>query len=84
MKELCWPLEYVANLKTNAGHNPSVTTKAYHEELIRTINYPDFMLYEHFNATFWRKIEAVGVDRIEKLASEIRELSRKLETDCVG
>ena len=82
--ELCWPIEYVANLKMNEGHHIPVRSKAYHEELIRTINYPDFMLYEHFNRTFWERIEEVGIERVTELASQITELSMQLETDCVS
>ena len=73
--ELCWPLKYVSYLKMNAGMKAKVKKKNYHEELIRVINYPDFMLYEHFNATFWKRIHAVGLVRVQNMANEIQEYS---------
>ena len=81
--ELCWPLEFVANLKMNEGKHFEVDKQAYHEELIRLINYPDFMLYEHFNTTFWNKVNEVGRSRVEEMAKEIATLSKELERDCV-
>ena len=47
------------------------------------INYPDYMLYNHFNETFWRKIEHVGFEKVKLMASEIKKLSKQLETECV-
>ena len=81
--ELCWPLEFVANLKMNEGKHFEVDKQSYHEELIRLINYPDFMLYEHFNTTFWNKVNEAGRSRVEKMAKEIATLSQELERDCV-
>ena len=49
-----------ANLKMNEGKHFEVDKQAYHEELIRLINYPDFMLYEHFNTTFWNRVNEMG------------------------
>ena len=37
------------------------------------INYPDYMLYNHFNETFWRKIEHVGFEKVKLMASEIKK-----------
>ena len=59
--ELCWPIEYVANIKMNEGKHLNLEKRNYHEELIRLINYPDFMLYDYFNSTFWQKINSIGI-----------------------
>jgi len=81
--ELCWPLEFVANLKMNEGKHIEVDKQPYHEELIRLINYPDFMLYEHFNSTFWNRVDEVGRARVESMAREIAIRSKELEVECV-
>jgi galactosylceramide sulfotransferase len=59
--ELCWPIEYVANIKMNEGKHLNLEKRNYHEELIRLINYPDFMLYDYFNSTFWKKVNSIGI-----------------------
>ena len=81
--ELCWPLEDLANLMTNVAKHVVVEKKMYYEELIGVINYPDYMLYDHFNQTFWRKIDHVGLEKVKIMAGEIKKLSKQLETECV-
>lgn len=67
----------------NEGHHFDVDKQPYHQELIRLINYPDFMLYEHFNTTFWNKINQVGLDRVKEMADQITVKSKELEDKCV-
>ena len=49
----------------------------------RVINYPDFMLYEHFNATFWSRIERIGFKNVQEMVQKIRIYSKKLADECV-
>ena len=81
--ELCWPLEYVANFKLNEGRHFDIVKKNYHTELIRVINYPDFMLYDHFNATFWARVERVGLENVQEMAEKIRIYSKELADECI-
>ena len=64
--ELCWPLEDLAYLRTNEGKKVKLAKKSYTEELIKVFNYPDYMLYEHFNASLWARIDAIGLEKIEQ------------------
>lgn len=38
------------------------------------------MLYEHFNNTFWEKVETIGVEKVESIAEEIRQYSGKYKS----
>ena len=88
--ELCWPLSDLANLMTNGGmgiDKVEVSMSDNNEnfdDLIRQVNFPDYLLYEHFNATFWRKVKQVGIQRVDAIAKEIRQLSQQLEDMCVN
>ena len=53
--ELCWTPYQMANLEVNVARQTHAELKEYHEEIVRLINYPEFMLYEYFNTTFWEK-----------------------------
>ena len=48
------------------------------------INYPDFMLYDHFNATFWARIEKIGLEKVQAMADKIKQFSKDLEDECIG
>ena len=41
------------------------------------------MLYEHFNETFWSKVEKVGLKKLEKIVVEIQEYSKMYQEKCV-
>jgi hypothetical protein len=64
-----------AYITINMGKKAVVEKKQYHEELIRVINYPDFMLYEYFNDTFWERVHAVGLKKLEEKVLEIQSYS---------
>ena len=67
--ELCWTPYQMANLEVNVARQTHAELKEYHEEIVRLINYPEFMLYEYFNTTFWEK----GMDSfLTFYTSEIR------------
>ena len=82
--ELCWPLEELAYLRSNEGGHVKMEKPANLEKSIRVFNYPEYQLYEHFNATLWRKIDAIGLDRVQAITEEILKLSKQLEADCVS
>ena len=47
-------------------------------------NRADFMLYQHFNATLWEKIEEIGFSKVEAEVNELRELVANLTDKCVA
>ena len=40
-------------------------------------------LYDHFNATLWRKIERYGTERMRKEVLDLRKFNEKLTANCV-
>ena len=64
--ELCWPLEDLAYLRANEGKKVELPKKVNTEELIKIFNYPDYMLYEYFNATLWAKINEIGLEKVKQ------------------
>ena len=42
------------------------------------INYSDFMVYDHFNAIFWARVERVGLETVQKMAEKICVFSKEL------
>ena len=80
--ELNWPPVELAYLKMNGGREHKKQGKAYYEEQVRVINYPDFMLYEHFNRTFWAKVHQIGLDVVQQRANMIKSKSEELVQNC--
>jgi len=81
--ELRWPLEELAFLRSNEGKRVKVKKAHNLDETIRIFNYPEVMLYEHFNATLWNKIKQIGLERVDEIANKIQSLSHELENECV-
>ena len=80
--ELNWSPVEMAYLKMNGGREHQKQGKAYYEEQVRVINYPDFMLYEHFNRTFWAKVHQIGLDNVQQRADMIKFKSEELAHNC--
>ncbi|XP_066466473.1 galactose-3-O-sulfotransferase 3 [Tiliqua scincoides] len=51
---------------------------------IRSWNALDARLYDHFNATFWRKLSQVGQDCVEKEVHALRKACERLARHCFG
>ena len=41
------------------------------------------MLYDHFNATFWARIERTGLEKVQEMAEKIKQFSKDLEDECI-
>ena len=52
-------------------------------EKILEWNNADKMLYNHFNATFWRKLKLYGLDKMDSDLSIFREKLKKVEDGCL-
>ncbi|KAJ0057251.1 hypothetical protein NL108_002198, partial [Boleophthalmus pectinirostris] len=85
LKELlCWTMEDVLYFKLNTRRNSSVSRltpdlKAKAQEW----NAIDWKLYQHFNDTFWKKVEAYGIKRMEEDVKELRRRNAEMKAFCI-
>ena len=57
--------------------NPDLAKK------IKDWNNADFQLYDHFNKTFWRRVDAFGRERMEAELESFRAEQKKAEELCI-
>ncbi|XP_051829079.1 galactosylceramide sulfotransferase-like [Antechinus flavipes] len=85
LKELlCWELEDILYFKLNARQASAVSPLT--GELYRRAtdwNKLDALLYRHFNASFWRKVEAFGRERMAREVASLRRENKRMERICI-
>lgn len=81
---LCWQLEDVLYFKLNArkGSTVSRLTPELYEQATAW-NLIDAKLYRYFNATFWRKVEAYGRERMARDVAELQRENEKMTSICI-
>lgn len=81
---LCWELEDVLYFKLNARRASAVPRLS--GELYRRAtawNELDARLYRHFNASFWRKVEAFGRERMAREVAALRRANERMRRICI-
>ncbi|XP_071813274.1 galactosylceramide sulfotransferase-like isoform X2 [Apostichopus japonicus] len=80
-RELCWNLEDVVfTIENNrSNHKPNLDSELL--DSIRKFNHADVLLYDHFNQTFWKRIEQQGPMFWRDL-EEFRKLQNKTMYKC--
>ncbi|XP_043834218.1 galactosylceramide sulfotransferase-like [Dromiciops gliroides] len=85
LKELlCWELEDILYFKLNARRASAVPRLS--GELYRRAtawNQLDALLYRHFNASFWRKVEAFGRERMAREVASLRRENERMRRICI-
>ncbi|KAK0155043.1 Galactosylceramide sulfotransferase [Merluccius polli] len=81
---LCWEMDDVIFFKLNARKgstvsklNPELRAKALRWNAI------DWKLYQHFNSTFWRKVDAYGRERMAEDVEELRRRNAEMAAICI-
>jgi len=81
---LCWSWDDIVYIKfkmrtddSKAEVNPELAAK------IKAWNNADFKLYDHFNKTFWRRVEAFGRERMDQELESFRAEQKKAEEECI-
>ena len=81
---LCWSLDDIVFFSLNARtrHFTSQISPKMAED-IRNWNQGDFKLYNHFNQTFWKKVERFGLKRMKREVSILKEYNKYLFNLCI-
>ncbi|XP_048850641.1 galactose-3-O-sulfotransferase 3-like isoform X2 [Brienomyrus brachyistius] len=82
---LSWELEDVLYIKQNM-RTPS-SRRSLQEGLparIRVWNALDAQLYDHFNASLWRRLDALGLDCVAREVQLLRQACDRLVRGCFG
>lgn len=82
---LCWTLDDVLSFRLNSRSersrrplNPQTA------ERVKRWNSLDWRLYQHFNATFWKRVDStLGRTKLQQEVELLRERRRKLEQMCL-
>ncbi|XP_028321349.1 galactose-3-O-sulfotransferase 4-like [Gouania willdenowi] len=82
---LCWSMEDMVTFKINSRSDKS--RKDVPEETAENIkrwNALDWGLYQHFNATFWQRVDSVfGREEMERQVVQLRDLRSKMANTCL-
>lgn len=81
---LCWTTEDILYFKQNVRRKSSVSNLS--PELIAKAlqwNGADWKLYQHFNATFWERVEAFGMDRMRQELKTLRRSNDRMKSICI-
>lgn len=82
---LSWDLEDMVYVKLNMRTKESkLNITSTLPGKIRAWNSLDSRLYNHFNATFWKKVHEVGAACVEKEVQLLRQVQERLMRTCFG
>ncbi|XP_054905133.1 galactosylceramide sulfotransferase [Poeciliopsis prolifica] len=81
---LCWEMNDLLFFKLNARKGSTVS-KLTPELRARALewNAIDWKLYQHFNQTFWKKVDAYGRQRMAKDVAELRKRNKEMASICI-
>ncbi|XP_062399950.1 galactosylceramide sulfotransferase isoform X1 [Sardina pilchardus] len=81
---LCWEMDDLLFFKLNARKDSTVS-KMTSELRARALewNALDWKLYQHFNATFWSKVDAYGQERMARDVAELRRRNSEMAGICI-
>ncbi|GAA6217090.1 galactosylceramide sulfotransferase-like [Lates japonicus] len=82
--KLCWTMEDIIYFKLNARKSSSVSqlTPELRAKALEW-NGADWRLYQHFNATFWARVEAYGRERMKQEVNELRRRNAEMKAICI-
>nr|XP_020449949.1 galactosylceramide sulfotransferase [Monopterus albus] len=81
---LCWEMDDLLFFKHNARKGSTVS-KLTPELRARALewNAIDWKLYQHFNQTFWKKVDAYGLQRLAEDVAELRRRNAEMASICI-
>ncbi|XP_037535887.1 galactosylceramide sulfotransferase [Nematolebias whitei] len=83
-EELCWEMEDLLFFKLNArkGSTVSKLTPKLRARALEW-NAIDWKLYQHFNRTFWKKVNAYGRERMAEDVAELKKRNKEMTSVCI-
>ncbi|CAL9694976.1 unnamed protein product [Knipowitschia caucasica] len=82
---LNWDLEDIVYFKANMrSEKAKKTITPELSDKIRAWNYIDSYLFDHFNASLWRQLKAIGLDCVAREVQLLRQAQEKLSMTCFG
>ncbi|KAG9339582.1 hypothetical protein JZ751_023473 [Albula glossodonta] len=81
---LCWEMDDLLFFKLNARKGSTIS-KLTPELRSRALewNGVDWKMYQHFNVTFWKKVEAYGRERMDRDVRELRRRNEEMAAICI-
>lgn len=81
---LCWSMDDILYFKLNARRSSSVS-RLNPEMRAKALqwNGADWRLYQHFNATFWARVEAYGKERMKQEVNQLRRRNAEMKAVCI-
>ncbi|XP_022050315.1 galactosylceramide sulfotransferase isoform X1 [Acanthochromis polyacanthus] len=81
---LCWSMDDILYFKLNARRSSSVS-RLNPEMRAKALqwNGADWRLYQHFNATFWARVEAYGRERMKQEVNQLRRRNAEMKALCI-
>ena len=53
-------------------------------KVLEELNRPDYIFYDYMNATLWRTVFELGIEKVEAVAAEIDRRSHQVEAECIS
>lgn len=81
---LCWDMDNLLFFKLNARKDSTVSkmTRDLRAKALEW-NGADWKLYQHFNTTFWRKVDDYGRERMAQDVAELRRRNAEMVDICI-
>ncbi|XP_053726150.1 galactosylceramide sulfotransferase [Synchiropus splendidus] len=81
---LCWEMDDLLFFKLNARKG-SMVSKLTPELRAKALewNAVDWKLYQHFNQTFWKKVEAYGTERMAQDVATLKRRNSEMAAICI-
>lgn len=81
---LCWTMEDILFFKLNARKSSSVS-RLTPESRAKALqwNGADWKLYQHFNATFWSRVDMYGRERMKQEVNELKRRNAEMKDICI-
>uniref|UniRef100_A0A8C5PHQ6 Galactose-3-O-sulfotransferase 1 n=1 Tax=Leptobrachium leishanense TaxID=445787 RepID=A0A8C5PHQ6_9ANUR len=82
---MCWEMEDILYFKLNArksAYGSRLSPELY--QMAQNWNALDTLVYNHFNATFWKKVEEYGSEKMKQDVLELQRKNELLKQECIA